>query len=342
MPAVYVRNRLRAATVWGLEALVRRSEPAYERQAVLRVAARPWDPAPCGAANAVAHPDVGGLWFMRQAVPPAAVAAIRALVEAAVSAPRNRGVHAQVEAAGREVAALLEAASKQPAGSEAFIEAHEQAVEAMRRRDALRAAAAQLPAPPPPKRTPREWEWYEFEPGRWMAPMLAHPADGGIASLAARRRHLSNFEVFGDAPVDEWLCLASLQEGTAAGSAERRGCEWLRWLQRELPRRLPCVGAVDEPLAVFHQLQYLQRGCAISAHVDAPTPPADVVATLSLGTGLHDTVRVGSARVRLRPGDLYAIAGPARWEETHEVHPSTSDRLSLTVRFASQSELQNC
>ena len=77
-----------------------------------------------------------------------------------------------------------------------------------------------------------------------------------------------------------------------------------------------------------------------SPMVDAP--PADVVATLSLGTGLHDTVRVGSARVRLRPGDLYAIAGPARWEETHEVHPSTSDRLSLTVRFASQSELQNC
>ena len=32
---------------------------------------------------------------------------------------------------------------------------------------------------------------------------VAHPVDGGLASLAARRRHLSNFEVFGDAPVDK-------------------------------------------------------------------------------------------------------------------------------------------
>ena len=73
---------------------------------------------------------------------------------------------------------------------------------------------------------------------------------------------------------------------------------------------------------------------AVAAHIDADTPPAETVATLSLGAGAHDSVRVGHVAMRVVAGDVYAICGPARWDVDHEVHCSTADRLSLTVRYA--------
>ena len=76
----------------------------------------------------------------------------------------------------------------------------------------------------------------------------------------------------------------------------------------------------------------------VAAHVDAPSPPADVVVTLSLGPG--GACRVGPARFGLEAGDVYAISGPARWEVTHEVHASVHDRLSLTLRFAARAALE--
>ena len=90
--------------------------------------------------------------------------------------------------------------------------------------------------------------------------------------------------------------------------------------------RLTCVSAC--PLVV-----------AVASHVDAPTPPAEVVATLALGGGRRDSVRVGSAQIDLEPGDVYAISGPARWDVTHEVFASMRDRLSLTVRFSPRADL---
>ena len=78
---------------------------------------------------------------------------------------------------------------------------------------------------------------------------------------------------------------------------------------------------------------------AVASHVDAPTPPAEVVATLALGGGRRDSVRVGSAQIDLEPGDVYAISGSARWDVTHEVFASMRDRLSLTVRFSPRADL---
>ena len=44
-------------------------------------------------------------------------------------------------------------------------------------------------------------------------------------------------------------------------------------------------------------------------------------------------MRVGEVVVNLQVGDLYAISGSARWNVDHEVHASTSDRLSITLRY---------
>ena len=84
---------------------------------------------------------------------------------------------------------------------------------------------------------------------------------------------------------------------------------------------------------VFLQMQHIQRGACVARHIDAPSPPADAVATLALGEGRHDTVRVGEVIIPLQAGDLYLISGSARWEVDHEVHSSTSDRLSVTLRY---------
>lgn len=333
MPHVYVRNRLAAAAGWALESLVRRNNPHYELAPQYMAQSRAWCPASSSNA-AIEHPEVKGLWLLQQAVDPAGVEAVRDLISAVTLPPRDLGVHAEADKAEREAALLLEQAAKLSAGTEHAIEASEQASVAIARREALRAAAAKLPPPPPPLRSNLAWEWYQFEPGRLMAAMLAHPAAGG-ATFACQQQHLEGFEVFGKAPVADWLSLERLASAAAppevAGGAAR-----LIQLQRLLPTLLPCVATLDQPRCIFHQLQLLERGACIAAHVDAPTPPADVVATLSLGSG---SVRVGGAHLSLRAGDVYAIAGAARWDVSHEVHASWTDRLSVTLRFASLGSL---
>jgi hypothetical protein len=171
----------------------------------------------------------------------------------------------------------------------------------------------------------------------------------------ARARHLADFEVFGGARVCEWLSLEQLAQMPTTGrgveqsevpcepdnepvpDAARAGAVRLRRLQREVIEQLPCVKALVQPVCMFHQLQMLERGVSIEAHIDAPTPPADVVATLSLGGGASERVRVGHVQINLSAGDMYAISGAARWDVSHEVLASTSDRLSLTLRFARES-----
>ena len=266
--------------------------------------------------------------------------------------PRSQGVHGEAEAAEREATLLLEQAAKLPTGSEWAVEASEQAGVALARRDRLRAAANALPPLPPPIRTSRHWEWFAFERGRLMAPMLSHPAEGG-ASLDSQRRHLAGFEVFGGVPVDQWLRLEALcsqetddardRDGTGgvgtggAGIRTGGGAAVARQLQADLFERLPCVAQLDDPRCVFHQFQWLERGTAVASHVDAPEPPAEVVATLALSPG--GEIRVGPARFSIEPGDVYAIGGSARWDVTHEVRASTADRLSLTLRYAPRSML---
>ena len=373
-PAVYIRNRVAAHAMWALESLVRRANPHYEQAPDLRTPSTEWLPATTSG-KAVEHPAVPGLFLLRQAVSPSDVHALRAFVDSTTLPPRCLGVHDAAERAEREAAVLLDAASKAPPQTELAIEAAEQASSAIARRDALHAAAASLPPPPPPLRTKSKWEWFPFEPGRLMAPMLAHPAHGG-ASFESQQEHLEGFEVFGNAKVADWLSLGHLeaqqrrqqqqgqqqpphgQQQLPQHNAEKderilasaHGVDWLGpeaseglsrliALQRELPSMLPCISSMPRPRALFVQLQHLERGRAIAAHLDAPTPPADVVATLSLGTGGRDTVRVGPAHFRVVAGDVYAISGKARWEMSHEVHASMSDRLSLTFRYTDEKAL---
>ena len=111
-----------------------------------------------------------------------------------------------------------------------------------------------------------------------------------------------------------------------------RGAAVLRRLQSTLPARLH---QPPDSACVFLQVQLLQRGARITPHVDAPTPPADLVASLALGEA-GGTVGVGDVLLSLQPGDLYAICGEARWQASHEMRSSRRDRLSVTLRYASE------
>ena len=51
-------------------------------------------------------------------------------------------------------------------------------------------------------------------------------------------------------------------------------------------------------------------------------------------SGVRLFVRDEARAVGVDAGDAYAISGKARWEVSHEVHAGTSDRLSVTVRYA--------
>ena len=93
--------------------------------------------------------------------------------------------------------------------------------------------------------------------------------------------------------------------------------------------------AEDAPLPVGRcassEMRLIERGACVAAHVDAGIPPADVVATLALGGGSRDSVRVGNVVIPLQAGDLYLIG--SGWEVDHEVYASTCDRLSITFRY---------
>ena len=342
-PAVYLRNRLRSAATSALEKLARRSGPLPWYEVNERCHKASWWNS--HALQAEEHPELPGLWLWRRAVDASGVDELRALVAAIVGPTIDRGVHIEVQRAEREAALLLEKSKLLLPGTEQAVEAAEQANAALSRRDALREQAAVAPPPPALRRSSTHWEWYDYEPGRFMAPVLSHPAEGG-ASLDVARRHLCDFEVFGGADVASWLSLDQLageyvqQESKSDhGVVERaavvaRGAARLRRVQADLAAALPCVQALPGgPLCMFHQLQLLERGASIAAHVDAPTPPADVVSTISLSSA-PSTVRVGHVHLSVDAGDAYAISGKARWEVSHEVHAGTSDRLSVTVRYA--------
>ena len=81
----------------------------------------------------------------------------------------------------------------------------------------------------------------------------------------------------------------------------------------------------------FLQLQGLQRGAEIQPHIDAPSPPADVIGTV--GVVGSAWIRVGAVETQIDEGDVYLLADAARWSVKHEVLPSHKDRLTVTMRF---------
>lgn len=323
-PLVYLRNRARTIGVQWLESLATRTG---------RKRAPEWWTAPSG--QATEHPDLKGLWLLRGALDADDVAAVRALAHTALLPSASRGVHGELAAAERECDLMLSSLRKLPMGAANEVDAAEATAAALRRRDDLRVRAAQSAPLPPPLRTPHSWELFMFEPGRGMAPMRPHTGEPRSAPPAVQQQWLAGFEVFGSAPVDDWLCLARLAERMQHDGHDdaARGAARLRRLQAALPELLP-VAIDPSAYCMFYQWQELERGVAVAAHIDASTPPADTVVTLSLGTGSHDSVRVGDVAMRVVAGDIYAISGRARWDVDHEVFCSTSDRLSLTIRFA--------
>ena len=322
---------MRTAVAQQLERLARPSEVSNR----LRRAAW-W--APCGPEGVAAkHPEIDGLWLMRKALSQDEVDSIRALAHMALlppSASRTSGIHFELAAAEREVDMMLSSLRKQETGTSHVVEAAEATSVAIARRDELRRRAAGIAPPPPPLRSSTAWEWFPYEPWRCMAPMRPYP-ERGAASPAVQAKHLAGFEVFGSAPVEEWLSLEALERQCTSvnDDARRRGVAVLRRLQSALPTMLPEAISTDA-VCMFFQWQALERGSAVGGHIDAATPPADTVCTLSLGNGSSDSVRVGNACLPVTAGDIYAISGAARWDVDHEVHCSSSDRLSLTLRYA--------
>lgn len=123
---------------------------------------------------------------------------------------------------------------------------------------------------------------------------------------------LRDLEVFHGLAPEQWLRPKDL------GPEAQAVLESLTWLG--IPR--------------FGQFQFLERGTPIFPHIDAASPRADVVATFTLCG--HADVRIGHVVLSPKPSDLYVLTRQARWDVKHEVLPSMSDRLSLTVRFVSR------
>ena len=336
-PLQYLRNRTRYALGGALERLAR----VGPSKTVGRTSLWEVDHAQ-SSSLALAHPDLPGLWLVPSAVSPAGVRAIREMAAWALHSPptdRSTGVHARLGAAERELSRLM--ALHQMRDGVDDVHVGEQLSALQRELAQLRGRAAAEPAPHPPTRGAGGWEWFEYDPGRFLAPMHAS-ADGGVPRDTLTP-HVRSFEVFDRADPSVWLQLDHLCESAPT----QDGARVLRELQRRLPqilgptsdRSLAHSAAPQAPAlphgsrCTFLQLQLLERGARIDAHVDAPSPPADVVATLTLGEGKLDSVRVGHVVIPLRPGDLYLISHGARWDVEHEVHTSMSDRLSVTFRY---------
>ena len=174
-------------------------------------------------------------------------------------------------------------------------------------------------------REPHSWAWHGYDPSRRVAPVLLDSSPKAAAQLC-------EFEVFGGEAPERWLRAAHFARHPDA--AVRRGARKLVSLPRRARSLVPRSAhdlAGEMSLVQFLQLQALQRGAEIRPHIDAATPPADVVATL----GVTGTARilVGAVETVIREGDLYLLAGAARWERKHEVLAAESDRLTVTTRF---------
>ena len=103
--------------------------------------------------------------------------------------------------------------------------------------------------------------------------------------------------------------------------------------------RLSMPSAFGGRAPLFLQLQSLQRGASIGAHVDEHDVGGRAIMTAVVAGGGGD-VRVGGVSFAVRAGDVYALCGDARDAIDHEVYYSAcrADRLSVTVRYGGRSE----
>jgi len=159
------------------------------------------------------------------------------------------------------------------------------------------------------------WEWFEYGHARRMVPL--QPSCGINTSFALGPLSLLQSHNSTDARC--WPLLASIPGD---------GGEALRAVER-LPLEL--IPDISGRPPLFLQLQALQRGACVGAHVDEADVGGRAIATVVIYGGSE--VRVGGTSFTVRPGDMYALTGEARDEIDHEVYAGQDDRLSITVRY---------
>jgi len=168
------------------------------------------------------------------------------------------------------------------------------------------------------------WAWHEYGPARWMVPL--QPSAGVCSAFA--RGPLSTLSSHSCTDARGWPELSAL--ASVGGDA-------LRGLEAIPAKAMP--GAFAERPALFLQVQRLQRGASIGAHVDQHDVGGRAIVTAVVAGGGGD-VRVGGVSFAVRAGDVYALVGEARDAVDHEVYASAErdDRLSVTVRFGGRGE----
>lgn len=183
-------------------------------------------------------------------------------------------------------------------------------------------AAAEKPPPAAPPAEEAAWEWLSYGHARWMVPL--QPA-GGVCDAFARGP-LSELHSHGCTDARSWPSLGSLGCG---------GGEALRALEG-LPASAMADGFRGRP-PLFLQLQRLQRGASIGAHVDQHQQGGRAIMTAVVSGGGSD-VRVGGVSFRVATGDVYALEGAARDSVDHEVYHGDEDRLSVTIRYGGRGD----
>ena len=166
-----------------------------------------------------------------------------------------------------------------------------------------------------------DWEWYSYGPARTMVPLqpIAGICDAfAIGPLSTLKSHNST-------DARSWPRLTDL--ACSGGAALRR-------LEALPVEAIPSAFAGRPPL--FLQVQGLERGAHIGAHIDQPDVGGRTIATAVITGGAM--VRVGGVAFTVRPGDLYALSGAARDEVDHEVYSDTMDRISVTTRYGYQAK----
>lgn len=171
---------------------------------------------------------------------------------------------------------------------------------------------AVIPAPA------KNWEWYEYGPARWMLPL--QPTAGVDSAFALDS--LSGLRSHNCTDARGWPSLANV--GGSGGDA-------LRYLEALPGLRIP--EAFEGRQALFLQVQALQRGAEVGAHIDQHGVGGRAIATAVIYG--ESVVRVGGVAFPVHAGDLYALTGAARDQVDHEVYASTKDRLSVTIRYSS-------
>ena len=175
--------------------------------------------------------------------------------------------------------------------------------------------------------TPRGISWFEYHQGRSMFPFQPYPAvnptvaDGVLSRLESQNKlHPSVWPNLGD-----WA-----DKENDDDSRVNLGANALIRLQLFIERGRLAPEAKEEP-CLFLQVQHLERGGQVGAHVDDLAKGGKVISTAVI-SGFND-IRVGNRIFRVEPGDVYALAGRARYDVDHEVLACPDDRLSVTLRF---------